>query len=59
MGVYSSVHVKRSVVSCSCVLQRGQSGGVWFVASTLYRYDVRKGDLICCARVVLGCDVVL
>ena len=52
MGVYSSLHVKRCIVSCSCVLQRGQSG-VWFAASTLYRYDVRKGDLfaLSCARV--------
>ena len=53
MGVYSPVHVKRCVVSCSCVLERRQSGVVWFAASTLYRYDVRKGDLfvLCCARV--------
>ena len=52
MGVYSSVHVKRCVVSCSCMLQRGQSGVVWFDASTLCRYYVRKGDLfvLSCAR---------
>ena len=35
---------------CSCVLQRGQSGIVWFEASTLCGYNVRKGDLF-----VLGC----
>ena len=55
MGVYSLVHVKKCVVSCSCVLQRGQSGVVWFAASTLCRYNVtvRKGDLfvLSCARV--------
>ena len=38
MGVYSLVHVKRCVVSCSCMFQRGKSGVVWF---------------ICCARVRL------
>ena len=38
------------VVLCYCVLQRGQSGVVWFEESTLCRYDVRKGDLF-----VLGC----
>ena len=54
MGVYSSVHVMRCVVSCSCMLQRVESGVVWFGASTLCTYDVRKGDLF-----VLGCDVVL
>ena len=42
MGLYSSVHVKRCVVSCSCMLQRGQRGVVWFEESTLCRYDVRK-----------------
>ena len=53
IGLYSSVHVKRCVVSCSCMLQRKQSGVVWFEASTLCRYDVRKGDLfvLSCARV--------
>ena len=53
IGVYSLVHVKRCVVSCSCMLQRGQSGVVWFVTSTLCRYDVRKGDLfvLSCAKV--------
>ena len=52
IGVYNSAHVKRCVVSCSCMLQRGQSGDVWFEASTLYGYDVRKGDLfvLSCAR---------
>ena len=40
-------------MSCLCMLQRGQSGVVWFEASTLCRYDVRKGDLfvLSCARV--------
>ena len=40
-------------MSCSCILQRGQNGIVWFEASTLYRYDVGKGDLfvLSCARV--------
>ena len=26
-----------------CVLRRGQSDVVWFAASTLCRYDVKKG----------------
>ena len=53
MWVYNSVHVKKCVVSCSCMLQGGQSDVVWFAASTLYRYDVRKGDLFVpsCAKV--------
>ena len=40
-------------MSCSCMLQRGQSGVVWFETSTLCRYDVRKGDLfvLSCAKV--------
>ena len=38
-------------MSCSCMLQRGQSGVVLFEASTLCRYDVRKSDLF-----VLSCD---
>ena len=60
IGVCSLVHVKRCVVSCSCMLQRGQSGDVWFDASTLCRYDVRKGDLfvLSCAR-VRRCALVL
>ena len=53
IGVYSSVQVKMCVVSCTCMLQRGQSCAVWFEALTLCRYDVRKGDLfvLSCARV--------
>ena len=53
MGVYSLVHLKRCVLSCSCMLQRRQSGVVWFAASTLCRYDVKKGELfaLSCARV--------
>ena len=41
MGAYSSVHVKRCGVSCSCMLQRRQSG------------EASKGDLLVliCARV--------
>ena len=54
MGVYSLVHVKRCIVACSCMLQRGQSGVMWFAASTVCRYDVRKGDLF-----VLSCTKVL
>ena len=40
-------------MSGSCMLQRGHSGVVWFEASTLCRYDVKKGDLfvLSCARV--------
>ena len=30
---------------CCVMLQGGQSGVVWFEASTLYRYNVRNGDL--------------
>ena len=41
------------------MLQRGQRGVVWFEASTLYKYDVRKGDLfvLSCAR-MRRCDIV-
>ena len=41
-------------MSCSCMLQRGQSDVEWLEASTtLCRYDVRKGDLfvLSCAKV--------
>ena len=40
-------------MSCSCMLQRGQNGVVWFDALTLCRHDVRKGDLfvVRCAKV--------
>ena len=30
---------------CMCVLQRGHSGDVYDLASTLCTYDLRKGDL--------------
>ena len=30
---------------CMCVLQRGHSGGGCVLASTLCKYDLRKGDL--------------
>jgi len=33
-------------VSCVSVVQRGQSGDVCLIASTLCRYDRRKGDLL-------------
>ena len=45
MGVHSSVHAKRCVVSCSCVLQTEQSSVVLFEVSTLCRY------VLSCARV--------
>ena len=32
-------------MSCVCVLQRGHSGDGCDLVSTLYKYDVRKGDL--------------
>ena len=30
---------------CMCVLQRGHSADGCVLASTLYKYDLRKGDL--------------
>ena len=40
-------------MSCVCMLQRGHSGDGCVLASTLYKYDLRKGDLfaLCWARV--------
>ena len=38
------VQLKR-VVSCVRVLLRGHSGDGWDLASTLCKYDLRKGDL--------------
>ena len=32
-------------MSCVWMLQRGHSGDVCVLASTLYKYDLRKGDL--------------
>ena len=32
-------------MSCVCVLQRGHSGDGCDLAPTLYKYDLRKGDL--------------
>ena len=32
-------------MSCMCVLQRGHSGDGCDLASTLFKYDLRKGDL--------------
>ena len=32
-------------MSCVCMLQRGHSGDGWVLASTLCKYDLRKGDL--------------
>ena len=40
-------------MSCVWMLQRGHSGGGCVLASTLCKYDLRKGDLfvLCWARV--------
>ena len=32
-------------MSCVCMLHRGHSGDGCVLASTLYKYDMRKGDL--------------
>ena len=39
------VQLKRLCVSCVWMLQRGHSGDGCVVASTLYKYNLRKGDL--------------
>ena len=39
------VQLKRLCVSCVWMLQRGHSGNGCFLASTLWKYDLRKGDL--------------
>ena len=39
------VQLKRWCVSCVCMLQRTHSGEGCVLASTLYKYDLRKGDL--------------
>ena len=39
------VQLKRWCVSCMWVLQRGHSGDGCHLASTLCKYDLRKGDL--------------
>ena len=44
--VGTCAHMKRFVVSCTCVLQRGQSGDKLCEASTWCTYDRRNGDLI-------------
>ena len=31
---------------CGCVLHRGQRGEVWYIPSTLCRYDIRMGLLL-------------
>ena len=41
-------------MSCMLVFQRGHSGDVCDVASTLCKYDLRKGDLF--VLVGQGCD---
>ena len=39
------VQLKRLCVSCVWMLQRGHSGDGCVLASTLCKYDLRKGDL--------------
>ena len=39
------VQLKRWCVSCVWMLQRGNSGDGYDLASTLCNYDLRKGDL--------------
>ena len=41
----SVVQLKRWCVSCVWVLQRAHNGDGWDLASTLCKYDLRKGDL--------------
>ena len=43
--VRMSVQLKRLVVSCVWMLQRGHSGDGCVLASTLYKYDLRIGNL--------------
>ena len=40
-------------MSCVCMLQRGHSGDGCVLASTLCKYDLRKGDLFVLGQ---GCD---
>ena len=40
------VQLTRWCASCVCMLQRGHSGDGCVLASTLYTYDLRKGDFI-------------
>ena len=40
------VKLKRLCVSCVWMLQRGHSGDGCDLASTLCKYDLRKGDLL-------------
>ena len=44
--VYRCVQLNRWSVVCGCVLHRGQRAEVWYVASTLCRYDIRMGLLL-------------
>ena len=39
------VQLKTWYVSCVWELQRGHSGDGYYLASTLCKYDLRKGDL--------------
>ena len=48
------LQLKRWCLSCVWVLQRGHSGHGYDLASTLCKYDLRKGD--CLFRVGQGCD---
>ena len=41
-------------MSCVWMLQRGHSGDGCVLASTLCKYDLRKGDCLFCAG--QGCD---
>ena len=41
-------------MSCVWMLQSGHSGDGCVLASTLYKYDLRKGDFLFC--VGQGCD---
>ena len=45
-GVRMWMQLKRWCVSCVLVLQRGNSGDVCDLASTLCKYDLRKGDCL-------------
>ena len=46
------VQLKRLCVSCVWMLQRGHNGDVCVLASTLCKYDLRKGDVfvLSCAK---------
>ena len=54
--VHMWVHLKRWCVSCVWVLQMGNSGDGCDLASTLCKYDMRKGDLFIYSEFGQGCD---